>query len=183
MRLDEIWTMYKNSNPDDWNYFILDGISYFQSVVPHHGKGVTVREHSQYAVYKEDVRLAIAWGYEDDDEDGRLRNEDFDWMPRVWGTPRRSSMDMFWDGLLVDRRSFLIVNHGHAYLPFPRVTARAHISGPGTEYLLRSDIEELDIVNRIPFNDGLEPDFTLAQCRRHIFDRESDVVLTEDTVK
>lgn len=180
MRLDDIWQMYKESDPHDWNDFVLDGISYFQSVVPDYGNGMTVREHSQYAVYKEDVRLAIAWGYSDDDHDDRMKNDDFDWMPKVWGDPRRSSMDLFWDGMLVDRRSFMVVNNGHAYLPFPHVTARDHVDGPWTEYLLRSDIDELDVLNRIGSANTSEPGFTLSQCREHIFDHEDDVVLAED---
>lgn len=180
MRLDDIWQMYLQSDPRDWNDMLLDGVSYFQSITPDYGDGVGVREHPQYAVYKEDVRLSIAWGFSTDDRDDRLKNDDFDWMPAVWGDPHGSSMDLFWDGLLVDRRSFMVVNNGHAYLPYPHTTARDHVDGPWTEYLLRSDIEELDVLNRIGSAESSEPRFTLSQCREHIYDHESEVQLVED---
>jgi hypothetical protein len=74
---------------------------------------IEVGTHHRLVVYRPDVNLRLAWG---------LRNETdlaFDGMTWPDSKITRFLADAFWQGSLVARWSFLVVDGGRCYLPDP----------------------------------------------------------------
>ena len=74
---------------------------------------VEVNTHHSMAVLRADVNLRLAWGLQRDDD------QHFEgWS---WPNPKisRSLADVFWQGSLVARWTYLVVDGGACYLPDP----------------------------------------------------------------
>jgi hypothetical protein len=75
---------------------------------------IEVHHHHSIAVYRPDVSLRLAWGLKRDE------HQDID----GWTWPDRSITrhlaDAFWQGSLVARWTYLVVDGGRCYLPDPQ---------------------------------------------------------------
>jgi hypothetical protein len=133
MTLDELLTTCAESSPDDWNTITTwgarSGPSYLDQFVP----GMTRteggeqefrlqhREHSQRAAYTPDLSINVGWGLDPDnlfpDEERELApvfpNDfpDSDWSFNY--------CDFFYNGNLVERVPYGVVDGGRSVLPLP----------------------------------------------------------------
>jgi hypothetical protein len=115
VKYDEITQMVTSSSAGDWTVLqpgplYLDELGEVSSGDRH---WVEVNTHYSMAVYRPDVNLRLAWGLKRDDD------QHFEgWS---WPNPKitRSLADAFWQGSLVARWSYLVVDGGACYLPDP----------------------------------------------------------------
>lgn len=128
MRLDEIRTLISKSDQDDWEkigcWGAGSGPSYLESFSvwtgPSKTWGLDVESHSVIAVFRDDVDLRIAWGWDPDDAADH-RNLYFPWQEKLPDSKvTRFYADVFWRGALVDRMMMLSVDGGRAYMPLGR---------------------------------------------------------------
>jgi hypothetical protein len=113
MKLDDIRQIIAGSTAADWQE--ISGsrlfIYAFGEVVSADEHRVTVDYHHSLAVYREDVSLRLAWGLEEE------RDLEFDRVHFPYSQTRRAYADAFWQGALVARWTYLIVDGGRCYLP------------------------------------------------------------------
>jgi hypothetical protein len=113
MRYQEITRTVIGSTTSDWEqiggtHLFIYGLGEVQSADQH---WVSVDYHHSLAVYKPDVNLRLAWGLEED------RDLSFRGMNFPDRQVRRASADAFWQGALVARWTYLVVDGGRCYLP------------------------------------------------------------------
>lgn len=115
MRYDEIARLVTGSSADDWAVLpagplYLDQLGEVSSGDRH---WIEVGSHHTLAVYRPDVSLRLAWGLA---FEGDLTFEEMTWPDR---TINRHLADAFWQGSLVSRWHYLVVDGGRCYLPDP----------------------------------------------------------------
>lgn len=128
MTLDDLLTTCGNSAPDDWNTITCwggrSGPSYLDQFAASEVQGVyrlEHREHGQRSAYRPDLSINIGWGLDPDEEWGRssreLSSDYFDQFPDSnWSM---NYCDFFYNGNLVAREAYAVVDGGRAILPFP----------------------------------------------------------------
>jgi hypothetical protein len=113
MKLDDIRQMITGSSAADWQQ--ISGTHLFiyalGEVISPDEHWVSVDYHHSLAVFKEDVNLRLAYGLEQD------RDLQFDEARFPYQRVSRSLADAFWQGALVARWTYLVVDGGRCYLP------------------------------------------------------------------
>ena len=113
MKYDDVVGMVTTSGVSDWQQ--IDGGRFFIYELGEYssaeGRGVSVEYHHSLGVYRGDVGLRLAWGLEED------RDLQFEGMSfpdkQIW----RCFADAFWQGALVARWRYLLVDGGRCSLP------------------------------------------------------------------
>lgn len=113
MKLDDIRRMITGSSASAWHqvsgtHLFIYGLGEARSADEH---WVTVDYHHSLAVYTADVSLRLAYGLEEDQE------LHFDGITFPDKKITRSFADAFWQGALVTRWTYLVVDGGRCYLP------------------------------------------------------------------
>ena len=115
MKYDEIGRLVTASSAEDWA--VLPGGPLYLDQLGEVSSGdrhwVEVGSHHTLAVYRPDVSLRLAWGLALGD---KLTFEGMIWPDR---TITRHVADAFWEGSLVSRWHYLVVDGGRCYLPDP----------------------------------------------------------------
>jgi hypothetical protein len=121
MTLDELLTMCAQSSHDDWNLMscwgAFSGPSYLGQVAETTpDENVYEETHSVRASYRPDIAIGIAWGYPSN------KNWHEPWIDNFSDKSAHSDfVDFFYNGMLVQREVYVVVDGGRAYLPVPSV--------------------------------------------------------------
>lgn len=110
MGLEELRRLIAHSDRGDWNVISCFGRPFFLPWRP----GGEFNEHHARAAYRPNLAVGIAWGITD--------NEDFheDWSEKFPVQRAYSCIaDLFYNGMLVDRETYVVVDGGRACLPIP----------------------------------------------------------------
>lgn len=128
MTLDELLTTCAQSSTDDWNTITCwgarSGPSYLDQFIPSEFRGVyrlEHRTHAQRSAYRPHLSINIGWGLDPDEEWGGhkrdLRSDYFDHFDDSgWSM---NYCDFFYNGNLVAREGYAVVDGGRAILPLP----------------------------------------------------------------
>lgn len=124
MEMHKIREMLTDSTSDAWHTITCWGAG--SGPAYHYGwvetsEGLRPEPHGMVAIFQPDVRLTIAWGAEQDPEDGdHTRRRTFDWNHFTSDDPVVGLwVDVFWGGELVDRRLMYAVDGARGLIPFP----------------------------------------------------------------
>jgi len=120
MTYDEIWRILVESDATDW-YQVPEAQSagaFLWSITTWHSGddlvNIELESHHSRAVYRPDVSLGLAWG---------LRHQkDFteSWTDVFPDTNASSQyVDVLWNGMLIDRLVFVVVDGGRSTIPMP----------------------------------------------------------------
>lgn len=138
MQLSAIHETLAASNCNDWHHIVCGpGPSYKQSIVTDvypqaqdQDQQVVnyILQHHELAVYKPDVSLSMAWGYDytaDTVQEALLGNSKdrrvFEFTKNFPDSSARCFLlDIFWNGSLVHREHLISVDGCRANLPIPR---------------------------------------------------------------
>lgn len=90
---------------------------------------LTHREHSNVASYKPDLSITIAWGIDVGEKDDRV---DRDWAKNNPDPSPGIShyLDFFYNGALVFRTSYCVVDGGRCEIPFPNYDMAGNTTVP-----------------------------------------------------
>lgn len=121
MRLDELRTLVSESSEGDWHRIAKVGPTYrdrFESwSSPADGtSGVEHDGHTEVAIYRPDVDLAIAYGMPESRHDRDLA---FKWASTFPDSNINEIklIDFFWRGSLVDRLNYVYIDGARGILP------------------------------------------------------------------
>jgi hypothetical protein len=122
--LVRIRQMIRASEVDDWSV-VQYGPTYldaFGMVGTSTGSYVEQREHTSRAVFTADVSLGLAWGMS--------KEEPFEWSASPWPDKRTVNeyVDVFWNGMLIERLVVTSVD-GHRGLLPPTITVAVTVDG------------------------------------------------------
>jgi len=127
MTLDDLLEAVRNSDRNDWNVELCAGFgagpSYRDRLLINNAppqQQIEVASQSHVAAFRKDVSITMAWGMQ--------RSATF---VETWATgfpdPNASSdwFDVFYNGALVYRDYYVVVDGARAFLPAPGLEARA----------------------------------------------------------
>ncbi len=125
MTLEELLDLVRQSDADHWE--IIGGGPTFLTAIGEMGSSTdggweerlyVVGAHHSRAAYRADISVGLAWGYQERDSE--------EYQPNWSDFPDRSTSlcfaDFFYQGQLVYRIRYAVVDGGRAYLPAPRPT-------------------------------------------------------------
>jgi hypothetical protein len=109
---DEIRRIISESQRSDWNVVSCFGLPSF---LPWSPDG-EFSEHFARAAYRPDISIGLAWGIRDNEDyrEGWANNFDDE-------RAERFLVDIFYNGMLVDREYVVVVDGGRCYLPHPEL--------------------------------------------------------------
>lgn len=126
MQLSEIYAIFRETSASDWLYVPChsgSGPAYVDDwTIWNEGRetwGLGLKQHPHRATYRGNVALTIAFGMEED------RSESYDWanehFPSMVTTKGSvvdlERIDIFWNGALVDRKSYYALPDARRWLP------------------------------------------------------------------
>ena len=124
MTLDELREIVVNSEVDDWNVMYCwgahSGPSYrgrpSHEVQEMGDDSMRFDVHGMTAAYRPDVSITLAWGITS------LEDFETDWARSVSmnHTVTSNFADLFYNGALVNRELYVVVDEGRAFLPLPK---------------------------------------------------------------
>ena len=120
MGLDELRRLIAESDQGDWNVIdcFNDGApSFLASARVAAGDEYSNLEHHGRATYRPDVSIGLAWGM-------KLREYKADWLDRFTHATASFGLVDLYNGMLVDREDYVVVDSGRAKLPAPRSDER-----------------------------------------------------------
>lgn len=119
MTLEELLETIAESSTDEWWHEACwgahSGPSYRDHLEEESEHLITVKSHSDIAVYKPDISITIAWGLD------CMETFKAEWVKKWYDSSASSSfVDVFYNNALVYRERYVTVDGARANLPIPR---------------------------------------------------------------
>lgn len=149
MRLNELLQIIRESNKEDWN--VIESNTLLSHVTTDSDNRVYADYHTNRASYIPDVSIGLAWGLN--------CNLDFreEWA-NCHPDPHASShfLDVFYNGMLVYRVVYVVIDGGRSYMPLPRREINENHETLGW-YITSEEYEFFKLFNSIqPFDTQYE---------------------------
>jgi hypothetical protein len=117
MTYEDILRIFTKSDPDDWNVITCwgagSGPSYLTRQYAGDGQELGfMDDHGMRASYKPDIAIGLAWGMQSHD------TYHADWVS-MFKSASSSIADLFYNGMLVAREHYVVVDDGGGFLPRP----------------------------------------------------------------
>lgn len=167
MKLQDIRILVQNSTPEDWhriNTSGSDGPSFHNRIRGEIINGdpnrleVYADTHDYLFVNKNDVRLSIESGMNTEDDPTQQYKQVYSWVHKSWDeeTHGKFLIDIFWEGNLVDRIYYTIVDGARAMLPMPYYLLVNFLELGDQPYVEPYDVNIVSLVHTLEDGDKAE---------------------------
>lgn len=157
VQLSEIVGRVTGSRPEDWHRVDAGNVTYLDRL--EHGwtyengvkqSFIEVESHHSRVVMKDDVQIGMAWGVRRDPDGERFHE---DWTERFADEQASAAwLDLLYNGQLVDRRMYVVVDGGRCKLPLPeQIFAEGFGVGPREKrlWVRREDALIMGLINAL----------------------------------